>query len=899
MPSPPSLTGASAPRRRPELSLTVSVEEGGTVTIVFDPRSGRYFRLRDIEGFLLSLLDGERTLAAVHESVLREYPGIRLSLETVLRFAARMEQLGWLVGSAAAPPRRPPLLRRLLWIKLPPVPADGFFLGVQPLVRLLYQPLTLTVVAMALLAVGYWAFLSAEEYVRLAPSPATPAGAALLLFGVILVGIWHEIGHGVTCRYFGAPCRGVGFFVLYGIPCFYCDVSAAWTLSSRQARLLIGAAGLAWQFVLGAAAFVAWKALEPHTLPARVCHAMVGTCGLTALLNLHPFIKMDGYYLLSDWWRIPNLREKSLAYVRQRFLAFFTTAPLPAASAPRERRILFWFGLGSAVYSMLLVGLLAWRLSSWLVQSFRGTGALLVGVFLMISILSWLQSRRTRRSPQPPAGGGGEGRQEPGPSQPARPAPVRPRPQLLLAFLLVMGVVAWFWTARWSFFIASPCTLEAERRVAVRPDVDGVLREVRYLEGDRVGAGATFAVLESFDLQNDRRQLRQRLRTVEAATQVIRRQAPLVAAEKERDITEAVQEAREARTRLEDQEDLYPIRRAEAERRVQEARAALDAADLVAERTREDERAVAAGTLTPPMQAVSERIERVRAQRGLAEKEVQRAVFLVSQGALQRQKLDTASAELETLAREEGALKSELASLRKELAENREDAEAEVRRLRAAYEAALEGQRLVERETRPEKLDAAREEVAARQAVVEATQKLREAAAVKEAEAGVRRLEAEPIATEIDRLDRKIRETRVTAPAAGVVSTPRLGEKVGRRFRRGETVAWIDRIDTLTARIFVEEKEIGEIRPGLPVQLRVGAFPDRTFEATVAEVSPRTDGERRRGVYEVRVRVQNSRGDLRPGITGYTKIHLGRRPLREVVFRRLNRYLRTEVWTWF
>jgi multidrug efflux pump subunit AcrA (membrane-fusion protein) len=152
---------------------------------------------------------------------------------------------------------------------------------------------------------------------------------------------------------------------------------------------------------------------------------------------------------------------------------------------------------------------------------------------------------------------------------------------------------------------------------------------------------------------------------------------------------------------------------------------------------------------------------------------------------------------------------------------------------------------------------------------------------------------------EQERLEKKIKQARLAAPADGVVSTVRLEEKLGKKYSKGETLAWIDSVETLTARISVDEKEIGEVRKGLPVQLRVGAFPDRLFQGKVMEVSPRTSAGNGRGAYEVRLQIRNPHDDLRPGITGYAKIIGGKRPLREVAFRRLHRYLRTEVWTWF
>jgi hypothetical protein len=39
--------------------------------------------------------------------------------------------------------------------------------------------------------------------------------------------------------------------------------------------------------------------------------------------------------------------------------------------------------------------------------------------------------------------------------------------------------------------------------------------------------------------------------------------------------------------------------------------------------------------------------------------------------------------------------------------------------------------------------------------------------------------------------------------------------------------------------------------------------------------------------------------ELLPGVTGYAKVECGKRKVYEVALRRLWRYWRTEVWTWY
>ncbi len=914
---------ADAPRHRRDLDLSPVTEGERTLTVVHDPRTGRYFRIGEVEGFICACLDGERTLRHVHEEVLREFPGVQLSIETVVGFAVRLRGLGWLEGrySLADPGQaaKPPWYRRFIRTKLPPVPADGLYRLGLPLVRLLYRPWVLALVILLVLWTGAEALFRADELYYHRPHLASASGFLATFVGLFSIGIIHELGHGLTCRYFGARSNGIGFFLMYGLPCFYCDVSGAWTLSSRAQRLAIGAAGLGWQFAAGAVAFTLWRALEPSTFPARVCFAMISACGLMALVNLNPFLKLDGYYLLSDWLRIPNLREKSLRYFGGNVRWLLVGADRPALGNPRERRIFFWFGLLSGLYTLLLVGFIAWRLSHWMLATWHGWGALLLGVLLM-SILSnwlkgWLTNRKAKGKGAPGASAPPSGRTVPAPPKPvgeaaeaktveATPPPRKPlltwgRFRLAITLSALCAAGYWFWNARWTFFVASPCTLEAEERVAVRPQVEGVLREVMFEEGDPIRPGKTFAILETTDLVTTRKQLRQKAVAVEAMSRAIALEAPILSGEREREVVEARLAFDSAKSALDDMRAEFQAKRGEAGQRVAEARSGLDTAEEMADRLRRDERDIAEGRLTPPMRAVTERIARLRTQVVLAEKEQKRAAFLVNEGALQRQRLDVADAEMQGLRREEAALQSDLAALQKELREKREDAEAEVKRSRAAYETVREAEVRVREETRDEKLRAQQELIAARQSVLDRSVDLRGEGDVKTAEASAKRLEADPIRTEMDRVERKIRETRITSPAGGIISTPRLHEKLGKRVSPGEVLAWIDRLDWLKAKVFVEEREIGYVRREQAVQFRVGAFPDRIFEGRVTEISPRPVPHLGKSAYEVRLRVKNPGGDLRPGITGYAKVISGDRPLREVIFRKMHRYFRTEVWTWF
>src|SRR5439155_15312941 len=89
----------SAPRLRDGISL-VRRGAAGQGVIVADREGRRHFLVGAVEGRLLALLDGTRRLREVHQLLAAEFPELDLPVETVAGFAARLEELGLLEGSA-------------------------------------------------------------------------------------------------------------------------------------------------------------------------------------------------------------------------------------------------------------------------------------------------------------------------------------------------------------------------------------------------------------------------------------------------------------------------------------------------------------------------------------------------------------------------------------------------------------------------------------------------------------------------------------------------------------------------------------------------------------------------------------------------------------------------------
>src|SRR5204863_8404812 len=79
--------------------------------------------------------------------------------------------------------------------------------------------------------------------------------------------------------------------------------------------------------------------------------------------------------------------------------------------------------------------------------------------------------------------------------------------------------------------------------------------------------------------------------------------------------------------------------------------------------------------------------------------------------------------------------------------------------------------------------------------------------------------------------------TQLITPADGYVLTTALEQRVGSYLNAGEVLCYVSPIDTLAVEVAVSELDMGTVRPGERLRLKVPGFPARQFKGRVTEVS--------------------------------------------------------------
>jgi len=123
-------------------------------------------------------------------------------------------------------------------------------------------------------------------------------------------------------------------------------------------------------------------------------------------------------------------------------------------------------------------------------------------------------------------------------------------------------------------------------------------------------------------------------------------------------------------------------------------------------------------------------------------------------------------------------------------------------------------------------------------------------------------------------LDAQLREMKITAPSDCVLEV--LSVKVGDVLAANREVATLLLPQHLWVRVYVPEPWLGHIQPGEKVNVKVDSDRNRDFSGEVeqiareAEFTPRnvqTVGERIKQVFGIKVRLDNSEGKLRAGMS--------------------------------
>jgi putative peptide zinc metalloprotease protein len=355
---------------RPQVRTDVVVRrlegQGRSLYVLKNAQAGTYLRLNGREFFLWRLMDGSRSVKDLMFAYFQRYQALAFGLITGLVQALRDGH--FLVQSpvnvyeqarAAVEARSPTrwsdrLVQSFFHREFVVGGLDGpLTLLYRAGLRVLFTRPVLVLFALLGLS-GLVAFFlalegGADTYALLKFGDSYLLGFLALYLANLVTIFLHELAHALTTKRFGREVPRGGFMIYWGLPAFFVDTRDIW-LEPKRARIAVSLAGPAADFVVGGSCALA-AFLFPDWGGGAFLFKMAFMAYVSILMNLNPFLELDGYFILMDWLDIPNLRARSLEFVRRRLWPKLRQRE----AFSDEERIFAIFGLLCAVYAVVAV----------------------------------------------------------------------------------------------------------------------------------------------------------------------------------------------------------------------------------------------------------------------------------------------------------------------------------------------------------------------------------------------------------------------------------------------------------------------------------------------------------------------------------------------------------------
>ena len=312
---------------RPDLTFDRMTYQGVEYWVVKEPLAQKYFQFPPHVFYLLQQLDGTKSIEQLQDDYHREHSPKRITRQDLQQLLTRFHQDSLVTSDL--PGQGIELLKR--GQKNKRMELLGQFANV---LAIRYKGFDPERILNAMLPYTWWIFTKAC-------SIAVAFLATIALFSVLanwtvfqsklpgfeaffdpsewymfalvlaVTKIFHEFGHGLSCKRLGGECHEIGFMLLVLTPCLYCNVSDSWRLPNKWHRAAIGAAGMYVEIILATIATFIWWFVQPGFVQDICLKVMLVSSISTVLFNGNPLLRFDGYYILSDVLEIPNLNQKS------------------------------------------------------------------------------------------------------------------------------------------------------------------------------------------------------------------------------------------------------------------------------------------------------------------------------------------------------------------------------------------------------------------------------------------------------------------------------------------------------------------------------------------------------------------------------------------------------------
>lgn len=357
--TPPNAGADAHPRLAQGIDLIGEYEGSGFKKPHFIARraDGQVIQLSELLYLVADSVDGASSSAQIAERVSARYEKSVSASNVEYLIEKKLRPLGILANADGSSPeleRADPMLALKFRFKLVP---ESLVTPITWIFRPFFWPPFVVAVLAAMAVLDVWLFFVhgvAQSMRGVVYQPAL----LLLIFGLVVISAaFHEIGHATACAYGGGKPGAIGAGLYLVWPAFYTDVTDAYRLG-KWGRLRTDLGGVYFNLIfslLTAAVYFA-TGFEPLLLVIVLQHLEIAHQFL-------PFLRLDGYYIISDLTGIPDMFARLRPILRS-LLPWRKTEPSVKELKP-------WARFSVTTWVLLTVPFVAFNIGVILVHSPR------------------------------------------------------------------------------------------------------------------------------------------------------------------------------------------------------------------------------------------------------------------------------------------------------------------------------------------------------------------------------------------------------------------------------------------------------------------------------------------------------------------------------------------------
>jgi len=341
--------------------------KGNNTWVIFDPVADKYFRISEKEYIIVNQFYKNSALDEILERVKILDPDInKTHVLKVISFLrnSNLLQVSYKVTEHQLLKMRflkqktlpSKLMSSYLFFRIPLWNPDDFLNRTVDYIKIIFNKWMLLLFFIISICGYVSVVVHWQKFASTIISTLNYSGLIKYGITIIILKLFHEFAHAYSAKILGIRVRkfGIGFIIFF--PRFYTDITDSWRLKSRRQRMLIDAAGIIIELLLGGVAALVWLNSGPGAVNTIAYFVFAVSIINTVLVNGNPFIRYDGYYLLMDFLNIDNLQRQGSAEIKKVVRRYFFGLYESVASAVTGGRkyFLIVYGISSFIYRIFL-----------------------------------------------------------------------------------------------------------------------------------------------------------------------------------------------------------------------------------------------------------------------------------------------------------------------------------------------------------------------------------------------------------------------------------------------------------------------------------------------------------------------------------------------------------------